>query len=109
MSQNPVENIDLITTVALATETYIDVMKNAKIETQVPDFAFDIQEALPLFYKELEELKNQLEAEGQELEENTFTRYFFEKLVFEKYKVVDTVAKKGEKIKPFYKLSDCRF
>ncbi|PER55642.1 hypothetical protein CN495_07770 [Bacillus thuringiensis] len=109
MSQNPVETIDVITTVALATETYIDVMKNAKMEPQVPDFAFDIQEALPVFYKELEGLKEQLEAEGQEVEENTFTRYFFEKLVFDKYKVVETVANNGEKIKPFYKLSDCRF
>lgn len=109
MTQTTFENIDAITTVALATETYIDVMKNAKMEPQVPDFAFDIQEALPVFYKELEALKEQLEAEGQEVEENTFTRYFFEKLVFEKYRVVETVAKKGEKIKPFYKLSDCRF
>lgn len=109
MSQSPVGNIDVITTVALATETYIDVMKNAKMEPQVPDFAFDIQESLPVFYKELEALKEQLEAEGREVEENTFTRYFFEKLVFEKYKVVETVAKKGEKMKPFYRLGDCRF
>ncbi|KLA07078.1 hypothetical protein B4086_5554 [Bacillus cereus] len=109
MEQTTHENIDLIATVALATETYIDVMKNATMEPQVPDFAFDIQEAIPVFYKELEELKEQLEAEGQEVEENTFTRYFFEKLVFEKYKVVETVAKKGKKIKPFYKLSDCKF
>lgn len=102
------DNIDLITVVAIATETYLDVMKSAQVGTQVPDFAFDIQEALPTYFAELEKLKQQLESEGHEVEENTFARYFFEKLVFDKYKVSEEMDSKGKKLKPFYKLTDCR-
>lgn len=109
MTKTNIEEIDLITIVAIATETYIDVMNNAKMGTQVVDFAFDIQEAIPTYLHEFNELKTKLENEGHEIEENTFMRYFFEKLVFNKFKLTEKIDSKGKMMKPFYKLSDCRF
>ncbi|MFJ8528617.1 hypothetical protein [Bacillus sp. NPDC094106] len=38
-----------------------------------------------------------------EVEENTFIRYFFEKIIFEESKLYEKTDAKGKKLKPFYK------
>lgn len=101
-----INDMDFITTVAIATDVYVKLMEEAQLESLVPDFAFSIRENYPKFLNEMEQVRRDLELKEQEIEENTFIRYWFEQLIFEECKLHEKVNKKGKSLKPFYKKGD---
>lgn len=101
-----ISDMDFITTVAITTDVYVQLAEEAQLESQVPDFAFSIRDSYPKFLNTLEQTREELEADGKELEENAFIRFWFEQLIFEEFKLHDKTDAKGKPLKPFYKTKD---
>ncbi|WP_324655188.1 hypothetical protein [Bacillus paranthracis] len=101
-----ISDMDFITTVAIATDVYVQLVEEAQLESQVPDFAFSIRDSYPKFLNALEQAREELEADGKEVEENAFIRFWFEKLIFEEFNLHEKINKKGKPLKPFFKAKD---